>query len=91
MAKKSKIFFNMARFLLVSTIVLSVTASCASMIPTPSAPQLRYQSTDFVALIHFNMATFARDGDPGCTPRNWNVKASYATGPTSDPHTFNPL
>ena len=35
-------------------------------IPTPSAAQHRYQSTDFVALIHFNMGTFAIDSDPAC-------------------------
>jgi hypothetical protein len=114
------------------------------IIPVPSAPQLRYQSTDFVgkqhtrhsmysfwrcvdsisqfriltalillytpstlrllshvaavpccdttptALIHFNMATYARDGDPGCDATNWNQRAPNATGPTSDPHTFFP-
>jgi alpha-L-fucosidase len=42
------------------------------------------------ALIHFNMATFAHNGDPGCDASNWNVHASYAAGPTSDPKTFNP-
>ena len=25
------------------------------------------------ALIHFGMATFFHDGDPGCTPQNWNA------------------
>jgi alpha-L-fucosidase len=60
------------------------------ILPVPSAPQLRYQSTDFVALIHFNMATFAQNGDPGCAPDNWNDRAPYATGPTSDPATFQP-
>lgn len=43
-----------------------------------------------MALIHFNMATFARDGDPGCQADNWNIKAPYASGLTSDPATFNP-
>jgi alpha-L-fucosidase len=61
------------------------------IVPVPTAPQqIRYQSTDFVALIHFNMATFAKDGDPGCSEENWNVHASYATGLTSDPTTFDP-
>ena len=36
------------------------------------------------------MATFARDGDPGCDSTNWNERAPYATGPTSDPKTFRP-
>jgi alpha-L-fucosidase len=79
-------------FLFLFVIVLFQDVSVfASTIPTPSAPQLRYQSTDFVALIHFNMATFSKDGDPGCSAENWNVHAPYATGPTSDPRTFNPV
>lgn len=61
------------------------------IIPVPSAAQLRYQSTDFVALIHFNMATYAKDGDPGCDSTNWNQKAPRATGPTSDKQTFQPV
>ena len=67
-----------------------VSAAKISKIPIPSPPQFRYQSTDFVALIHFNMATFAHNGDPGCDETNWNIKAEYATGQTSDPATFNP-
>lgn len=33
----------------------------------------------------------AHNGDPCCDPTNWNVKAPYATGLTSDPRTFNPV
>ena len=62
----------------------------AATIPTPSPAQLRYMATDFIALIHFNMGTFAHNGDPCCDATNWNVNASYAAGPTSDPATFNP-
>eukprot|EP00036_Acanthoecidae_sp_10tr_P006180 CAMPEP_0182943884 /NCGR_PEP_ID=MMETSP0105_2-20130417/53104_1 /TAXON_ID=81532 ORGANISM="Acanthoeca-like sp., Strain 10tr" /NCGR_SAMPLE_ID=MMETSP0105_2 /ASSEMBLY_ACC=CAM_ASM_000205 /LENGTH=436 /DNA_ID=CAMNT_0025083771 /DNA_START=45 /DNA_END=1352 /DNA_ORIENTATION=+ len=36
------------------------------------------------------MATFIRDGDPGCDPSNWEEKAVGAAGPSSDPATFNP-
>jgi len=37
------------------------------------------------------MATYAKDGDPGCDSTNWNLKAPNATGPTSNPNTFRPL
>jgi alpha-L-fucosidase len=37
------------------------------------------------------MATFAHNGDPGCDATNWDVKAPYATGKTSDPATFDPM
>ena len=60
-------------------------------LPVPSPAQLRYQDTDFVALIHFNMGTFAHNGDPCCDASNWDVQAPYATGKTSDPATFNPV
>jgi hypothetical protein len=46
-------------------------------IPVPSPAQLRYQSTDFIALIHFNMGTFAHNGDPCCDETNWDVKGNF--------------
>jgi hypothetical protein len=58
--------------------------------PVPSAAQLWYQSTDFVALIHFNMVTYAKDGDPGCDDSNWNQKVVGAAGPASNPNRFYP-
>jgi hypothetical protein len=39
---------------------------------------------------HFNMGTFAHNGDPCCDATNWDVQAPYATGKTSNPATFNP-
>ena len=45
---------------------------------------------DFIALIHFNMGTFAHNGDPCCDESNWDVKAAYAAGKTANPATFNP-
>ena len=37
------------------------------------------------------MATYAKNGDPGCDSTNWNQRAPNATGPTSDKHTFRPV
>ena len=34
-------------------------------VPVPTQPQLDYYDSEIRALIHFNMATFIRDGDPG--------------------------
>ena len=62
----------------------------AASVPVPTANQLRYQTGEIVALTHFNMASFIRNGDPGCTASNWNTKAPTAAGPSSDPATFNP-
>ena len=59
-------------------------------IPTPTPAQARYQDTDFIALIHFNMGTYAHNGDPCCDASNWDVKAPYAAGKTSNPATFQP-
>mgnify|MGYP006136651437 CR=1 FL=1 len=57
--------------------------AAAATIPTPTPAQARYQDTDFVALIHFNMGTFAHNGDPCCDASNWNVHAPSATPPYS--------
>ena len=38
-----------------------------------------------MALVHFNMATFFRDGDPGCGSDNWEGAAG-----SSNPASFNP-
>ena len=56
----------------------------------PTAPQLAYYESEVRALIHFNMATFIKDGDPGCNADNWNTHKPYAAGKASDPTTFNP-
>jgi len=70
-------------------VILQMFVAIADIVvPTPA--QLRYQSTDFVALIHFNMGTYAHNGDPCCDASNWAVKAPYAAGETRDPATFDP-
>jgi hypothetical protein len=71
------------------------SGSSRRAIPTPSAAQHRYQSTDFVALIHFNMGTYAANGDPSCNADNWDVQApcrgsNCPVGKTRDPATFAP-
>jgi len=70
--------------------LISILHVCRSAIPKPNAAQYRYQENDFLALIHFNMGTFAHNGDPCCDETNWNTLAPFATGKTSDPATFNP-
>jgi len=45
----------------------------------PTAPQVWYQQAEIHALIHFNMATFFEDGDPGCTERNWNESSQVSS------------
>ena len=65
-------------------------------IPTPTTAQHRYQSTDFVALIHFNMGTYAANGDPSCNAANWDVQApcrgsNCPAGKSRDPATFTPV
>jgi hypothetical protein len=59
-------------------------------LPTPTPSQARYQDSDFVALICYNMCTYAHNGDPGCDEGNWDVVAPYALGPSNDPATFKP-
>jgi alpha-L-fucosidase len=40
-------------------------------LPVPTRAQLAWQKNEIMALIHFNMATFFQNGDPGCTKQNW--------------------
>jgi hypothetical protein len=42
------------------------------------------------ALIHFGMATFFHDCDPGCTSTNWQGCDSNGGCNSSDPRSFNP-
>eukprot|EP00729_Bicosta_minor_P026389 gene26389-17567_t len=77
-------------FVGISSVLLLVGVRASPILPVPTPAQLRYQDTDFVALIHFNMGTYAHNGDPCCDPSNWDVKAAYAAGKTSLPSTFNP-
>ena len=76
--------------LLFGILTCASIVSLSTSLPLPTKPQIWYQQGEIHALIHFNMASFAKDGDPGCSADNWNTKASYAVGPTSDPSTFQP-
>ena len=58
--------------------------------PVPTARQAAWQQHEIMALVHFNMATFAHDGDPGCAADNWATAAPYAAGETRHASTFNP-
>lgn len=67
------------------TLFLLFPTLALSLLPLPTAPQLAWQKGEIMALIHFNMATFFRDGDPGCDADNWPGE----TG-SSNPNSFNP-
>jgi hypothetical protein len=57
-------------------------------LPLPTAAQLHWHrggKYGISALVHFNMATFFKDGDPGCSPENWP-----GTNGSSNPASFNP-
>lgn len=74
---------EMSKFLLLSTLPCVVFSTS---LPLPTQPQLRWQTgSGIMALIHFNMATFFEDGDPGCTSGNWEGE----TG-SGNPNSFAP-
>eukprot|EP00933_Yihiella_yeosuensis_P015404 TRINITY_DN13443_c0_g2_i1.p1 TRINITY_DN13443_c0_g2~~TRINITY_DN13443_c0_g2_i1.p1 ORF type:complete len:486 (+),score=82.37 TRINITY_DN13443_c0_g2_i1:23-1459(+) len=76
---------------LAGLLAILPNAATGADFPIPTPSQIKYQHDEIMALIHFNMATFSKDGDLSCSAENWNVKAPYATGKTSDPATFNPI
>jgi hypothetical protein len=60
--------------------------------PVPTAAQLKYQG-EISALIHFGMATFFHDGDPGCDAKNWHgcdTNGGLTTCNSSDVSSFAP-
>lgn len=71
--------------LLAISIEMKFGDAATLMPPKPTPPQVLYQRHEIMALIHFNMATYAGDGDPGCHAGNWNKGVI-----SSDPATFNP-
>ena len=52
-------------------ISIAAPRADAAALPVPTAPQLAWQQNEIMALIHFNMATFFHNGDPGCDAANW--------------------
>ena len=54
--------------------------------PVPTKAQLAYQNAEIVAIVCFQMDTYAaNDGDPGCNAANWAKGIN-----TSSPATYNP-
>eukprot|EP00939_MAST-03C_sp_MAST-3C-sp1_P000548 g548.t1 len=47
--------------------------------PIPTNAQRWYQEAEIHALIHFNMATFFQDGDPGCQASNWDSSSKASS------------
>jgi hypothetical protein len=67
------------------TLVQGDQCPAAPKPPTPTATQLAYQDAEIVAIVCFQMDTYAgNDGDPGCNRNNWNSGVN-----TSSPATFN--
>ena len=66
-------------------LLLFLFAHRAWGLPLPTASQVAWQQGEIMALVHFNMATFFRDGDPGCGSDNWEGAAG-----SSNPASFNP-
>ena len=54
-------------------------------LPLPTAPQLAWQRGEIMALVHFSMASYFRDGDPGCGSDNWEGESG-----SSNPNSFAP-
>eukprot|EP00658_Telonema_sp_P-2_P016394 TRINITY_DN1635_c0_g1_i3.p1 TRINITY_DN1635_c0_g1~~TRINITY_DN1635_c0_g1_i3.p1 ORF type:complete len:505 (+),score=123.21 TRINITY_DN1635_c0_g1_i3:177-1691(+) len=82
--------------LLMATIAISAVLAApfeliphVSPLPIPTKQQLAYQG-QISALIHFGMATFFHDGDPGCDDSNWNGCDPKGGCNSSNVASFNP-
>lgn len=59
--------------------------------PLPTLSQLEWHRGEIMALVHFNMASFLHDGDPGCTSINWHgCQTGDFSCNSSNPDTFAP-
>ena len=56
----------------------------------PTRAQARWQQDEIMALVHFNMATFFRNGDPGCDASNWRGCDPRGGCNASNPASFAP-
>ena len=59
--------------MLAGALLLGIWAAADVPLPMPTKSQLQWQKNGIMALIHFNMATFFHNGDPGCSAANWNL------------------
>lgn len=55
-----------------AAVSLAAAAVDALPLPTPTPEQLAWSENEIMALVHFNMATFFQNGDPGCDAQNWH-------------------
>jgi alpha-L-fucosidase len=66
--------------------VYNASVQCPTApLPLPTDSQAWYQEQEIAGLTHFNIETFVGDGDPACTPANWNTGVN-----SSNPNTFAP-
>jgi len=68
----------------------AAAAGAAAAALTPTAAQLKWQRDEIMALVHFNMATFFHNGDPGCDANNWLGCDPRGGCNSSDPASFAP-
>jgi alpha-L-fucosidase len=90
--KKVLLFFEIQLCLgLVCGSTLKILPHPKGGVPLPTLQQLKYGGK-INALIHFEMATFFHDGDPGCDAQNWLGCDPGVGGAcnSSDVRSFNP-
>lgn len=67
----------------------ALLAALAGALPLPTPPQVAWQKGEIMALVHFNMATFFEDGDPGCNAGNWLGPAGSSNASSFAPSALN--
>lgn len=66
-----RLVLSLLLLLLLAPPAAAAAATATATVPQPTTPQLAWQRNEIMALIHFNMATFFQNGDPGCNAANW--------------------
>ena len=63
-------------WIIASLLLVAVNSVESTKVYIPTDSQVWYQQAEIHALIHFNMATYFHDGDPGCDASNWNESSN---------------
>ena len=72
--------------MMIAQLFIVALSSTKSAVPMLTAAQLDWQRGEIMALIHFNMPTFFKNGDPGCDESNWDQKVGGKM--SSNPYSF---
>jgi hypothetical protein len=87
---RTRMLCTVLAFGTVAASVIRVRRNTTTPAFTPTPAQAKWQHDEIMALVHFNMATFFHNGDPGCDSSNWQGCDPIGACNASNPASFAP-